>query len=92
MAGNEVTGVRVTATGTVLARPTRVLGISYLGGATAGTIVLRDGGAGGTIRLTNDTSAGTLADGVDIPGDGILFTTDVHATLTTVTAITVYCT
>lgn len=56
---------------------------------TAGTIVLRDGGATGSVRLTVDTPAVAEGDTVIIPGY-IEFDTDVHVTLTDVDAVTVF--
>ena len=85
-----VRATRVTATGTVLAGKGRVVGVSLVCGATAGSIVLRDNGAGGTTRLELDTAAGaTLTRDVPIKG-GIHFGTDIHATLTNVTSLTVF--
>lgn len=54
-----------------------------LGGATAGTVQLRDGGAGGVIRieLPMPASATTLQY-LELPGSGVLFEINVHATFT----------
>ena len=81
MSDHNLTPVRLTATGTVWSGPTRIRYIAN--GATAGTIVLRDGGASGTTILTMAIGAYQT---LDLPGS-IQFHTDCHATLTTVNNI-----
>lgn len=77
-------------TGTVLSTSATVLGVQFRAGATAGSIVLRSGGAGGVERLTIYTPASAGAAGaVPIAGGGINFETDVHATLTEADGVTV---
>ena len=69
----------------------RVRYLHIVCGAGAGSVVIRDGGSGGTALVTIDTPAGaTIVVSVDIPGDGVLCQTDVYATLTNVTACTVF--
>ncbi len=79
----------VTSTGDVTAGPAQVLAVEVRGTATAGTAVLKDGGAGGTTKLTVYTPASAAATVVlPIPG-GILFASKVHATLTNADGLTV---
>ena len=87
----DVKASHVEATGTMVSGRTRVKGYQCLSGGTAGDIILRDGGATGTIRLqfnipnnTNNPFANL------IPGQGILFTTSVHVTLPAGAKITVF--
>lgn len=80
----------VTSTGTAVATTNgRILGLHIAGGASDGTLVLRDGGGSGT----NLCGTITVNAGQDtywpIPGAGIPFGTDVHATLTNVAGVTV---
>ena len=85
---------RLTATNTVSAGPCRLLAIYFVADTTAGTIVLKDGGSGGTTKATYDTPLGASTAGqetayqINIPGDGIRFETDCHATLTNVDKVT----
>jgi hypothetical protein len=74
----------LTATGTAVASRTRVRAVFLTG---TGTVVFRDGGASGTTRMTLN-STGTAS--VYIPDNGILFNTDVHATISGVTAMTTF--
>ena len=80
----EATGIMVTGTN-------YLKGAVFLSGGTAGDIVFRDGGASGSVITqfnipanTNNTVA------VNIPGAGILFTTNLHVTLPTGAKVTAY--
>jgi hypothetical protein len=90
----NVQAKRLTATGTVFAGPARLLGIYFVADTTAGSIELKDGGAGGTSKAVFDTPLGASTAGqettyqIEIPGDGIRFETDLHATLSNVDKVT----
>jgi len=87
----DVKAAHVEATGTMVSYRTRVKGYQFLGGGTAGDIILRDGGASGTIRLQFNISATPLNPlSFSIPGEGIVFYTDVHVTLPAGAKITVF--
>lgn len=69
---------------------TRVKAIYAVPGVAAGTVVLRDGGSDGPIRFTLNTVASVANPTyLLLPGEGILFTVDVHGTLTGVGFVTV---
>lgn len=82
--------VTVTATGTAYGGRARLKGMNYIATATAGSIVIRDGGASGAVILNLATPA--VADSYDliIPDDGILCSTNMHVTLTNVTSLTMF--
>lgn len=82
MSDHNVNATNLTSTGTVVADRTRIRAI--YNGATAGTVVLKDGGASGTEKFTLAMAAGQ---GVELPGS-IVFATDCHATLTTTNSVT----
>jgi hypothetical protein len=87
----DVKSAHVEATGTMVSGRVRVKGYQCLSGGTAGDIIFRDGGASGTIRLQFNIPANTNNPFANlIPGEGILFTTDVHVTLPTAAKITVF--
>ena len=87
----DVQSSHVEATGTMVSYRTRVRGYQCLSGGAAGDIILRDGGAGGTVRLQFNIPANTNNPFANlIPGEGILFTTDVHVTLPTSAKITIF--
>lgn len=82
MADHNLAATNLTATGTVASGRTRIR--SIYNGAVAGTIELKDGGAGGTTRFLLAMAAGQTC---DLPGS-ILFEADCHATLTSTTSAT----
>jgi hypothetical protein len=87
----DVKSAHVEATGTVVSGRTRIKGYQCLSGGTAGDIIFRDGGAGGTIRLQFNIPANTNNPFANIiPGEGILFYTNVHVTLATSAKVTVF--
>jgi hypothetical protein len=91
MMQTDVLASHVEATGTMVTGRVRVKGYQCLSGGTAGDIILRDGGSGGTIRLQFNIPANTNNPFANIiPGEGILFYTDVYVTLPTGAKITVF--
>lgn len=94
IAGENVLSAQATSTDALTSSPCRVRGIYVRGAATAGTLVLKDGGASGTTKITLNTPAyGTDTAGgvyIEIPGGGVLFSTSCHATLTTADGVTIF--
>ena len=81
----------LTASGSVVAGRGRIAFIYAVCGAGAGSLVLKDGGASGTTLLTIATPADATATiHVDVPGEGILCSTNIYLTLTGVTSCTVF--
>ena len=80
------------ATGTIYSGATNLAGYQALSGGTAGEIVFRDGGASGTVLMRFNIPANTNNPFANIlPGTGIRFTTDIHVTLPTNAAVTIFC-
>lgn len=77
-----------TSSNTVVGSPARVRGIYYTANASAGSIVIKDGGSSGTTVLTIATPASGY-DSITIPGDGILCSTNVYVALTNLASVTV---
>lgn len=88
----DIKSVYLAATGTLVSYRARIKSLVVVSGAAAGSVILRDGGASGTIEFQLDVPASSVGTGasnsVYIPDDGILFENDVHATLSgcTITA------
>ncbi len=80
----DVFAAYLTATGTAHSGPTRVRGFFITG---TGTATFRDGGGSGTVRMTINSGA---SHSCIVPANGIKFNTDVHVTLSGVTALTVF--
>lgn len=88
----NVFSAHADATGTIYAGFTNLAGYQVAPGGTAGEIVFRDGGASGTVRLKVNIPAAPLTPiSTLIPGNGIRFTTDIHVTLPTSAAVTIFC-
>lgn len=79
----DVKNAHANASGSLVSYRTRVKGIVITStGAGAGTVQLKDGGSGGTIRIEVDVPATAAFHNVVIPGEGVLFDDSVYATLT----------
>jgi hypothetical protein len=81
MMQTDVKSAHVEATGTVVSGRNRLKAYHCISGGTAGDIIFRDGGASGTIRLQFNIGVGTQPVSLLVPGEGILFNTDIHVTL-----------
>lgn len=80
----------VTSTGTVVTTNGRIRALYVRTTGTEGTVVLKDGGASGTEITTLNTPAVEGGNSISLPGEGLPFGTDVHATLTNVDGLTVF--
>ncbi len=78
----DVRAVSLASSNTAYAGRARVRGMVIEPGTSAGSVVLKDGGSSGTTILTINTTANGETFNVVIPAEGVLFETDVYATLT----------
>lgn len=78
----DIKAISLAASGTAFNQRTRVRGALVEPGASAGSLVFRDGGSGGTAVITINTVANGEPFSMVIPADGIVFQTDVYVTLT----------
>jgi glyoxylase-like metal-dependent hydrolase (beta-lactamase superfamily II) len=72
---------------------TRIKTIYAVNGASAGSVVIREGGSGGNIVLTVDTAASGTAGYtiIPLPGEGILVKTGtMHGTVTNTTSMVLF--
>jgi hypothetical protein len=81
MMQTDVKAAHIEATGTMVSGRNRLKAYHCISGGTAGDVIFRDGGASGTIRLQFNIGTGTQPVVLHIPGEGILFNTDIHVTL-----------
>ena len=86
----DVKAAHADATGTMVSGRNRLKGYQCISGGTAGEIIFRDGGSGGTVLLKFNIGTGTQPIGLPIPGEGILFTTDIHVTLPATAKATIF--
>ena len=88
---SEIKATRLTASGAVSDARGRVMGMTWVGGTGAGTVVIKDGGAGGPTKLTIDTPAGVNGtDCVELPGRGVLCSTSIYAVITGSAFVTIF--
>ena len=88
----NVFSAHADATGTIYAGATNLAGYQIAPGGTAGEIIFRDGGAGGTLLLKVNIPATPLTPiSTLIPGNGIRFNTNIHVTLPANAAVTIFC-
>lgn len=78
-----------TESALVVGSPARVRGLYYSGTANAGSIIIKDGGSNGTAVITIAVPANAYGN-VNIPGDGVLCSTNVYATIANVTSATIF--
>jgi hypothetical protein len=70
---------------------TRVRAIYIVAGATAGSVVLKDGGASGsTIATVNTVGSATTPQYIRLPSQGLLFRTSVYAAITNAASVMVF--
>jgi hypothetical protein len=86
----DVLSATRTTDGTLVSGPARIKGVMLTTTTTAGSIVLKDGGSSGTVRLTLNTPAVAEMFNALLPGEGIRFTTDVYLDTTDVASVTVF--
>jgi hypothetical protein len=68
----------------------RVKSIYIVPSATAGSLVLRDGGSGGTVKATfNTVASATQPTYMLMPGEGLLFQTAVYGTVSNLGSATI---
>ena len=87
----DVLSVTLTASGSAVGARTRVKAIYYVAGALAGSILVKNNGASGTTQIDIATPAAATATGyMLLPGEGVLFATNVYLTITNATSVIVF--
>lgn len=89
----DIKAKNLTASGAAGIGATRVKGIYFVNGATAGSVSFKEGSSGGTERIKIDAPANTTGNGttyLPLPGEGVLFRADPYVTITTVTSVTFF--
>ena len=84
------TGQFTNQTPTALGR-TRIKAVYIVPTGTAGSVIFRNGGSGGTTVMTlNTVASATQPTYLIFPGEGVLFSTNVHGTVANVTSVTIF--
>ena len=70
---------------------TRVKAVYMVPTASAGSVIFRDGGSGGaTVMTLNTVASATQPTYLIFPGEGVLFSTNVHGTVANVGSVTIF--
>ena len=89
----DVKSTHLNASGSVFAQPARIKGFSICATAsTAGTLLLKDGGSGGTtvVEIDIPSTPNPTSFYVLVPGEGVRCYTNIYATLTGIASVTVF--
>lgn len=89
----DVKSTHLNASGSVYAARARIKGISICASAAlAGTLQLKDGGSSGTVMVEIDIPSNTNPNSfyILVPGEGVLCSTNIYATLTNIASVTVF--
>ena len=78
----DVKAISLAASGAATDARARLRSMLVEPGASAGSVVMKDGGSGGTTIMTINTLAGGQSFNVYIPAEGVLFLSSIYATLT----------
>jgi hypothetical protein len=83
-------GLLADQAGNTLGR-NRIKAVYIVPDTGAGSVVFRDGGASGSVKMTiNTLASSTTPDYILIPGEGLLFQTDIYVDLTSVVSVMVF--
>ena len=89
----DVKSIHLNASGSAVGYRTRVKGISVCASASVvGTLVLKDGGSSGTTLIELDIPSNSNPNSfyLAIPQEGVLFSTNVYASLTNMASVTIF--
>jgi hypothetical protein len=93
MMQTDVKSTHLNASGVVYPARGRIKGfVMCANSGTAGTLLLKDGGSGGTAVLEVDTPANSNPNSfyILVPGEGILCASSIYATVTGLASVTVF--
>ena len=89
----DVKSSHLNASGSVYAGRARIKGIAICASASLlGTLLLKDGGSGGAIVIEIDIPSNTNPNSfyMLVPGEGVLCTTNIYATITNLASVTIF--
>jgi hypothetical protein len=86
----DVRSATRTSDGTLVGARARIKAMTITCSASAGSVVLKDGGSSGTTKVEINPPALAEIFNVAIPAEGVLFETDVYVDVTNVSSITVF--
>ena len=97
MQTDVLVSVPLTSTGQFTDQATATIGrarikaVYMIPTGTAGSVIFKNGGSGGATVITlNTVASATQPTYLLFPGEGVLFSTNVHGTVTNVTSVTIF--
>jgi hypothetical protein len=89
----DVKSTHLNASGSIYTGRARIKGFVMVATASAvGTLILKDGGSGGTTVIEVDIPSNTNPNSfyISVPGEGVLCQTNIYATMTNLASVTVF--
>jgi len=89
----DVKSTHLNASGSIFGSRARIKGFVICASASlAGTLILKDGGSGGTTMIEVDIPSNSNPNSfyVLVPGEGVLCLTSIYATMTNIASVTVF--
>lgn len=89
----DVKSKHLNASGSIYGARARVKGFSLCATASAvGTLQLKDGGSSGNVLVEVDIPSNSNPNSfyIAVPGEGVLFETNIYATITNLASVTVF--
>ena len=91
---SDITATTVTADGVAVNNPTRLKSVYYIRTSTAGSLVLKNGGSGGSTLLTLTVPATEAGEDesntLSIPSDGLKFSDNIYVDVTNISSVTLF--
>jgi hypothetical protein len=89
----DVKSTHRNSSGSIFGSRARIKGFSICATASlAGSLLLKDGGSGGTTVIEVDIPSNSNPNSfyISVPGEGVLCSTDIYASLTNIASVTVF--
>ena len=87
----DVLAISLAASGAATTARARVRGMVVEPGGSTGSVIIKDGGASGTTRMTlNTVASATQPTYLLLPGEGVLFDTSVYVDVTSIGSVMVF--
>ena len=92
MMQTDVKSTHLNASGAVSAGRARLKGFSLVGTGTTGTVQFKDGGSSGVVLCEVDVPGNTNVNSfyIMVPGEGVLFSTSIYATISNLASVTAF--
>lgn len=91
---SDIIATTVTSDGVAVNHPTRLKSVYYIRTSSAGSLVLKNGGSGGSTLLTLTVPATEAGEDesntLSIPSDGLKFSDNIYVDVTNISSVTLF--